>query len=323
MSRILITGSAGFIGSHTADALLADGHSVLGVDNLRTGSLENLSQAFESPRFEFEQSDVRDGAKLAGLTKRFQPDAILHLAALVSVVEGERDPGTNHDLNVYATHSVAEVARLAGVRRVVFASSAAIYGNAEGLPIRENSEKEPISLYGGAKLASEYLLKAHGRSFGFEAICLRYFNAFGERQDPASPYSGVVSIFAERYAAGKGITIYGDGGQSRDFVHVSDIAQANRAALTQSDAESGSYNVCTGRSASLLDLVAALEDLCPSSPKPQFAEARSGDIRHSLGDPSAAAKAIGFQASMPLAGGLRRLLKSIQPTQNQRYAASA
>lgn len=307
MANILVTGAAGFIGSHTVDQLIRAGHQVIGVDSLRTGHRANLATALTSPQFAFRESDVAEPGNLDALTRETRPDAIIHLAALVSVQESLRDPGLNHRLNVHATHLVAEAARLHGVRRIVFASSAAIYGDATTLPIRESAEKHPISPYGAAKLASEALLAGHAASYGITVRCQRYFNVFGPRQDPASPYSGVISIFARRFAAGQGVTIFGDGRQTRDFISVHDVARANVLAATSPGLRSGAANICTGRATSLLEVAAVFGRAFPSSGAPRHEAARPGDILHSLGDPAAATEQLGFRAEVGVEAGLREL----------------
>ena len=308
MAKILVTGAAGFIGSHTTDCLLAEGHSVVGVDNLRTGRKENLAAALRSPGFKFQVKDVAEPEVLAALVAEARPDAIIHLAALVSVQESIAHPELNFSLNVQATQLVAEAARLHGVGRVVFASSAAIYGDAAQRPIRESAEKRPVSPYGAAKLASEDLLLGHGACYGFTVRCHRYFNVFGSRQDPSSPYSGVISIFARSYREGKPVTIYGDGSQTRDFIAVRDVARANATAATRPGLASGVANICTGRATSLLDLAGIFSASHPGVGAPVHRPARSGDILHSLGDPAAAAEALGFTARIGVAEGLAELI---------------
>ena len=308
MAKILVTGAAGFIGSHTTDFLLAEGQTVVGVDNLRTGRRENLDSALQSPRFALHLLDVAAPGALAALVAAERPDAIVHLAALVSVQESMANPALNFSLNLHATQLVAEAARVTGVGRVVFASSAAIYGDGAEQPIRESAEKRPVSPYGAAKLASEDLLLGHGACYGFTVRCQRYFNVYGPRQDPASPYSGVISIFARRYGEGKGVTIYGDGRQTRDFVAVRDVARANALAATRPGLVAGSVNICTGRATSLGELAGIFSALHPDVPAPAHAPARPGDIRHSLGDPAAAAAELGFTARTTVAEGLAELI---------------
>jgi UDP-glucose 4-epimerase len=309
MAHILLTGAAGFIGSHTADQLLKAGHAVTGVDNFRTGRRGNLDNALSSGRFELHEMDLAAPGALAAAVARVRPEAIIHLAALVSVQESIKDPALNFSLNVAATQSVAEAARLHGVRRIVFASSAAIYGDATDLPIRESAEKKPISPYGAAKLASEALLLGHGAAFGMTVRCQRYFNVFGPRQDPASPYSGVISIFERRYREGKPVTIFGDGQQTRDFISVHDVARANVIAATKPDISSGVANICTGRTTSLLQVVDVFRKFYPQAAPTTHTAARSGDIVHSLGAPEIAAAEFGFRAEVPVETGLAELIR--------------
>jgi UDP-glucose 4-epimerase len=191
----------------------------------------------------------------------------------------------------------------------VFASSAAIYGDTTDLPIREATEKKPISPYGAAKLASEALLLGHAAAFGFVVRCQRYFNVFGPRQDPASPYSGVISIFDRRYRDGKGVTVYGDGQQTRDFISVHDVARANVIAATQPGIASGAANICTGRATSLLDIVRIFASHHPAVAPATHAAARPGDIVHSRGTPEQAARELGFRAEVSVEEGLAELIR--------------
>ncbi len=309
MAHIFVSGAAGFIGSHTVDGLLRAGHSVTGVDNFRSGRHENLSAALASDQFTLIEADVAEPGAVAEICGRQPTDAIIHLAALVSVQESIANPELNHALNVRATHLVAEAARLHRVPRVVFASSAAVYGNATDLPIRESAEKKPISPYGAAKLASEALLLGHGAAFGFAVRCQRYFNVYGPRQDPASPYSGVVSIFDRRYREGKPVTIYGDGRQTRDFVSVHDVARANLIAATQSSLASGVANICTGCATSLLEVATIFAQHYPKAAPVAHAAGRSGDIIHSLGAPEIARAELRFRAEVAIATGLAELIR--------------
>jgi UDP-glucose 4-epimerase len=309
MAHILVTGAAGFIGSHTTDQLLAEGHTVTGLDNFRTGRRTNLEHALRTSRFTLIEADVAAPEALTGHVAQVRPDAIIHLAALVSVQESMTNPTLNFALNVQATQNVAEAARQHAVKRIVFASSAAIYGDATDRPIRESSEKKPISPYGAAKLASEALLLGHGNAFGITIRCQRYFNVFGPRQDPASPYSGVISIFERRYREGKPVTIFGDGQQTRDFISVHDVARANLIAATQPGVSSGVANICTGRATSLLQIVEVFRRHYPQAGAPTHASPRAGDIIHSLGAPELAAAELGFRAEVPVATGLEELIR--------------
>jgi len=313
--KILITGAAGFIGSHTSDRLLAEGHEVLGVDNFRTGHRRNLDSALQqAPRFDLVEADVAEAGAFNVLCARFRPEAIIHLAALVSVQESIADPALNHRLNVEATEQVASAAATHGVRRVVFASSAAVYGDVRELPIDEAAPKRPISPYGEAKLRSESILLESPAVASGDCVvrCQRYFNVFGPRQDPASPYSGVISVFQNCYAEGRAPTIYGDGRQTRDFISVYDVARANALAATsmRSGLASGVANICTGRSTSLLDIVRIFSAEYPAAAQPVFAPARGGDIVHSLGNPVQARTELGFEAEWTVERALAELIRS-------------
>ncbi len=312
MGRVLVTGAAGFIGSHTVEALLEQGAEVCGIDNLRTGYLSNLDSVRDASSFRFEELDVLDSGKLDAVAKSFQPDAIIHLAALVSVQESMDDPDLNFRLNIEGTHRIGALAKELSVRQVVFASSAAIFGDTSELPVTESTSKQSISPYGAAKYASEAILQGYGRSYGFGACCFRYFNVYGPRQDPRSPYSGVISIFADRYREGKGVTVFGDGSQTRDFIFVKDIALNNARTALREEAVTDSFNVCTGRPSSLKDVIRVFESHFPGSPQPTFAEFRAGDILHSYGTPGHIREVLGFQAKYSIEEGLGLLIKSLE-----------
>lgn len=303
----LVTGAAGFIGSHSVEWLLGQGRRVVGVDNLRTGHLENLAAARSSPSFEWALADAGDEAVMRVLFERHRFAGVLHLAALVSVPESFRDPALNYRLNLATADSIARLCLEFDCKRLVFASSAAVYGTAAALPNRESAAPQPQSPYAAAKLAAEVMLLGYAASYGLEAVCLRYFNVYGPRQDPASPYSGVLSIFTDRFRSGLPVAVYGDGEQTRDFVSVRDVARANGEALLGTSVASGRYNVCTGRAVSLNRVLAIYRELFPGVPPAEYAEARIGDIRHSLGDPSLLRDTLRFEALTPFAQGLREL----------------
>jgi len=309
MTHVLVTGAAGFIGSHTVDQLLAAGHHVTGIDNFRTGRPANLGAAHPHSAFNLQERDITVSGVLERVISSTRPDAIIHLAALVSVQESMSDPALNFSLNVQATHTVAEAARQHRVPRVVFASSAAVYGETSAGATAEDAPTRPISPYGAAKLASEALLLGHAAAFGFTVRCQRYFNVYGPRQDPASPYSGVISIFERRYREGKPVTIFGDGQQTRDFISVHDVARANVLAATQANVPSGIANICTGRATSLREIAAIFNRHYPALPPPTHAPARAGDILHSLGSPATAAAELGFHAHGDIATGLAELIR--------------
>ncbi|MCC6077505.1 NAD-dependent epimerase/dehydratase family protein [Pseudomonas sp. GCM10022188] len=304
-SRILVTGGAGFIGSHLADALLARGHAVRVLDNLSSGRRANL--ALDHPRLELVVGDVADPAvvrrALTGCT------AVAHLAAVASVQASVEDPVATHRSNFIGTLSLCEAMREQGVRRVLFASSAAVYGqNGEGTAIDEDTIKAPLTPYAVDKLASEHYLDFYRRQHGLEPAVFRFFNIFGPRQDPSSPYSGVISIFAERARAGQPITVFGDGEQTRDFVYVADLVALLVQALEAPQAVAGALNVGLGRATSLNQLLASLGELLGGLPPVSHAPARAGDIRHSRADNRRLLAHFAFAEPTSIRDGLARLL---------------
>jgi UDP-glucose 4-epimerase len=310
MSTVLVTGAAGFIGSHTCDRLLDAGHTVVGLDNFRTGNRANLAAASTRRGFRLVEADLCAPGVLDRLVAEVRPDAIIHLAALVSVQESLQNAALNFELNLRATHLVAEAARAHGVARVVFASSAAVYGDSPALPLREQAgDLRPISPYGAAKLASESLLLGYAAACGFIVRCHRYFNVYGPRQDPRSPYSGVVSIFCAKLRAGASPTIFGDGEQTRDFVAVEDVARANVLAIAVPQLNSGVVNICSGQATSLNRMEQILRGLIPGAPAAVHAPAKPADIRHSLGAPGLARTECGFVAEVSLEAGLAATLR--------------
>lgn len=306
-SNYLVTGAAGFIGSHSVEWLLGQGHTVIGIDNLRTGHLENLANARSSPNFGWVLADAGDEAAMRALFAQYHFSGVLHLAALVSVPESFRDPGLNCHLNLVIAEQMARLCLEFDCKRLVFASSAAVYGSAATLPNRESATPQPQSPYAAAKLAAEVMLLGYAASFGLEAICLRYFNVYGPRQDPKSPYSGVLSIFTDRFQRGLPVTVYGDGGQTRDFISVRDVARANGQALLGHPIVSGRYNVCTGLGVSLNDVLSIYREIFGTAPPAEYSEARVGDIRHSLGDPGLLNTMLKFQANLSFSQGLHEL----------------
>jgi UDP-glucose 4-epimerase len=310
MATIVVTGAAGFIGSHTAEQLLAAGHRIMGADNFRTGCRANLSGILNHKDFVLREIDVADDGVLSSLVAECKPAAIIHLAALVSVQESIANPQLNYRLNIHATQLVAEAARQHQVPRVVFASSAAVYGNTGKLPLKEADETHPISPYGAAKLASENLLLGQAEAHGFTVWNLRYFNVYGPRQDPTSPYSGVLSLFAHGFREGKPVTVYGDGRQTRDFIAVNDVARANVLAATKPDLASGTANICTGQPVSLKKILAIFATRFPAAPPAIYASPRTGDIAHSAGDPGKARGKLGFTAETRIEEGLAKIFPS-------------
>ena len=303
--KTLITGGCGFIGSHLAEALVAEGVDVRVLDNLSSGKPENL-KGFGSG-IEVIRGDIRDPVVLRDAVKGV--DHIFHEAALVSVAVSVEQPDENDAINIRGTLNVLQAAREANVKRVVLASSAAVYGNNPELPKREIMLPEPESPYALGKLAGEYYLKLFSRLYGVETVSLRYFNVFGPRQDGKSMYSGVISRFVDDIRQGRAPTIFGDGGQTRDFVFVKDVVQANLLAMRTTAVGKGEiFNVATGRQISLLQLWETLKKITGSMLVPQFREARVGDIRHSLADISNIQRSLGYEPEFSLEDGLRALL---------------
>ncbi|GFM51768.1 NAD-dependent epimerase/dehydratase family protein [Pseudomonas capsici] len=302
---ILITGGAGFIGSHLADALLAQGHAVRILDDLSTGKRSNLQ--LDNSRLELIEGDVADSALVTRAAQGCQ--AVVHLAAVASVQASVEDPVKTHQSNFIGTLNVCEAMREAGIKRVLFASSAAVYGNnGEGESITEDTPKSPLTPYASDKLASEQYLDFYRRQHGFEPVIFRFFNIFGPRQDPSSPYSGVISIFAERAEKGLPITVFGDGEQTRDFFYIGDLARLLTQALEQTNPAEGAINVGLNKATSLNELLAALTDVVGSLPPVTYQAPRSGDIRHSRADNRRLLERFTLQETTPLSVGLARLL---------------
>lgn len=304
-SLILVTGGAGFIGSHLCDALLASGHRVRVLDNLSTGKPANLP--LQDPRVELIEGDVADAAlvrrAVAGCS------AVAHLAAVASVQASVDDPVSTHQSNFVGTLNICEAMREAGVRRVVFASSAAVYGNnGEGVAVSEDTAKAPLTPYATDKLASEYYLDFYRRQHGLEPAIFRFFNIFGPRQDPSSPYSGVISIFTERALAGRPITVFGDGEQTRDFFYVADLVPLLMQALLRADVAPGAVNVGHNQAVSLNQLLQAVRQVLGCLPEVTHAEARPGDIRHSRADNSLLRQRYQLTTATALHEGLAQLL---------------
>jgi len=276
-SPILITGGAGFIGSNLVDVLVARGYSVRVLDNLSTGKRSNLP---DDTRVELIEGDVADAQIVRRAIQGCQ--AVVHLAAVASVQASVDDPVGTHQSNLVGTLNLCEAMREEGVRRVVFASSAAVYGNnGEGQPIDEQTPKAPLTPYAADKLASEHYLDFYRRQHGLEPVVFRFFNIYGPRQDPSSPYSGVISIFTERAQQGLPITVFGDGEQTRDFVYVGDLVEVLVQALELPKVEEGAVNVGLSRATTLNQLIEAIGDVLGGLPSLVHEGARPGDIRHS------------------------------------------
>lgn len=306
--HFLITGGAGFIGSHVTEELLGAGYQVTVVDNLVTGKLVNLPT---HPNLTFLNKNILD-CQPADFTK--QIDGIAHLAATPSVTESWLSPLDAHHNNLSATVAVIELVKNLQIPRLVFTSSAAVYGNPINLPITENHPTNPISPYGLQKLVSEQYINLFAQELGFFGICLRLFNVFGERQQPNSPYSGVISIFAKLMQENKSITIYGDGSQTRDFVYVKDVAKAFSLALTApiNKGKTITCNIGTGNVISLIQLVDILQTCFQQWPNEvKFAEPRLGDIKDSQANIWEATQKLGFQPQYSLIDAMQLFVKSL------------
>ncbi|MEJ7601475.1 MAG: NAD-dependent epimerase/dehydratase family protein [Kofleriaceae bacterium] len=318
----VVTGGAGFIGSHTVDRLIEGGHRVVVLDDFRTGKRANLARwlapehAFGGtrPALEIVNCDVSHGmfAALAAITKQHGPvERIVHLAAQVSVVQSVANPLVDMAVNYGGTLHVLEYARACGVAKVVFASSAAVYGDVGGdvetAPVGEDTPTRPMSPYGIDKLASELALDYYATVHRVPSTALRFFNVYGPRQDPTSPYSGVISIFSDRARAGRGLMIFGDGGQTRDFVFVGDVVRAITSALAD-DTRQQVTNVGTGKETSVLELARTIVRLCGGSSTIEHAPARSGEIYRSLARVDRLRDQLGIVAETALDDGLRATL---------------
>ena len=302
---VLITGGAGFIGSNLVDVLLAKGYSVRILDDMSTGKRSNLPM--DNPRLELIEGDVADAALVAKVMDGCS--AVVHLAAVASVQASVDDPVRTHQSNFIGTLNVCEAMRKAGIKRVVFASSAAVYGNnGEGESIVEDTPKAPLTPYASDKLSSEYYLDFYRRQHGLEPIIFRFFNIYGPRQDPSSPYSGVISIFSERVEKGLPITIFGDGEQTRDFVYVGDLVKILLQAIEAPDVEEGAINVGLNKAASIKQMLEALREVVGQLPVISYVPARPGDIRHSRADNSRLLQRFSLGQTTPMSEGLARLL---------------
>ena len=299
MSRALVTGGAGFIGSHIAEELLKSGWDVIVLDDLSNGKKENLPE-----KAEFVEGSITDKDTVKKAVSGV--DYVFHEAALVSVVESVSNPEKTNQINVVGTENILEAALDANVKRVVFASSAAIYGNASP-PIKEDFEMNPFSPYGESKVKGEKLMKEY--SGKIETVSLRYFNVYGERQDPDSQYSGVITRFIEKMLKSESPTIYGDGNQSRDFIYVKDVAKANIIAAEKEGISEESFNIGTGIPVTVNQLEGLLSELTGYDKEPEYAEKRDGEIYESFADVSKAEKILGFKASVPFEQGLRKTIE--------------
>lgn len=308
--KYLVTGGAGFIGSHIVSALLEQGASVRILDNFSSGRRENieaLTRQFGQDQLEVLEGDVRDASRVGEAVRGV--NVIFHEAAFVSVPQSMDEPQECFDVNLTGTSLLFDAARKAGVRRAVVASSAAVYGESDALPLVEETPLQPKSPYAVSKRVNEMYAELFTNSFGFEVVALRYFNVYGPRQRPDSMYAAAVPIFARRLLDGKPITIFGDGGQTRDLINIHDVVRANLIASEHPNGAGKVFNVCTGIETRLLDLLEVLSNLFPNAPAPEFAAPRAGDIYRSVGSPQKALDVMGFKAQVSLDDGLKEVVE--------------
>jgi UDP-glucose 4-epimerase len=304
LANVLITGGAGFIGSHLAHALVARGDRVRVLDNFETGLKANLDAVRD--RIDLREVDLTDADGVAEACEGM--DFVLHEGALPSVPRSVKEPKPSHATNINGTFNILEGARLAGVKRVVYAASSSAYGNQPGFPRVETMAPQPLSPYAVQKLTGELYMQAYWRVYGLETVCLRYFNIFGARQVPDSPYSGVMARFILMMMRGERPTIFGDGEQGRDFTHVDNVVGANLLAL-EAPATSVAgrvFNVACGQRHTLNETYRLLATLLGFEHPPLYGPEREGDVRDSLADISAATEALGYVPRMGFEDGLRR-----------------
>jgi UDP-glucose 4-epimerase len=301
----LVTGGAGFIGSHLVESLVRQGRRVRVLDDFSTGQRANLSHIKPAP--EVLDGDVAEPDVVARATA--DAGVVFHLAALASVQRSVEAPGDTHRVCATGTLNVLDAARRAGVRRVVYAASSSAYGIPAGEVQTELDPLQPLSPYAAAKLAGELYLQSFTTTYGLETVRLRFFNIFGPRQRADSPYSGVIALFTAALTAGRMPTVFGDGLQSRDFTFVTDVVQALTRAAESPQASGQVYNIGTGRSTTLLELIAALNRQLGTKVSPQHAPARAGDVRHSRADISRARRDLGYEPAVAFEDGLAQTLR--------------
>jgi UDP-glucose 4-epimerase len=300
--KYLVTGGAGFIGSHLVTALVERGDQVRVFDNLSTGKPENLKHV--EGRIELVRGDLLQQKSVEDAMTGV--DVVFHQAAMASVPRSLAEPAASHAACATGTLHVLDAARRAGVKRVVYAGSSSAYGNQPFAAKRESDLPSPLSPYAAAKLSGEAYCQAFASSFDLETVIIRYFNVFGPRQDPAGEYSAVIPKFVVTMLAGKRPTVFGDGGQSRDFTYVENVVRGNLAAATAAEASGRIFNVACGRQYSLLELIGSINRVLGTNIEPIFAEARAGDVRDSLADISAAREVLGYEPTIDFDEGLRR-----------------
>jgi UDP-glucose 4-epimerase len=307
MNSVLVTGGAGFIGSHIVQTLINRGDNVRVLDNFSTGNAKNLVGLRSS--LEVVEGDIRDIAKVKEAMQDI--DYVFHQAAFVSVAKSMIEPQQCFDVNVQGTLNILNIALSSGVRRVIQASSTAIYGDSIQLPLVEETAARPLSPYAASKYTAEIYGGLYTRTLGLPVVSLRYFNVYGPRQSPTSDYAAAIPIFIHRFLDKKAPTVYGNGHQSRDFIYVNDIVQANLLAAEVDLAPGEVFNICTGHETTILDLLDVLTKIIPGSKDAEFSPARPGDIFRSLGNPTRATRVLGFQPQVSLVEGLSKTVAAL------------
>ena len=310
----LVTGAAGFIGSHLLERLLMLDQRVVAIDNFATGKPENLEAVKKLvgdkrwSQCSFFEQDIRDREGLESLVQQHRPEIVLHQAALGSVPRSIADPLTSHQVNVDGFVNMLEAVRKGGVKRFVYASSSSVYGDIQASPKVEDAIGNCLSPYAATKRINEIYAQVFGRTYGLETVGLRYFNVYGPRQDPDSPYSAVIPLFVSRILSGEKPSIYGDGLQSRDFTYVSNVVHGNLLASERPNIGGRVFNIADGGQTTLLQLLKLLGGLLGKSIEPDFLPARLGDVRESLADITLARKLLGYEPQVRLEEGLKRTI---------------
>lgn len=305
MAQFIVTGGAGFIGSHIAEALINTGRSVTIIDDLSTGNIKNIEHILS--RVNFVQMDIREKPLLRKLIKG--SEAVFHQAAIPSVARSFDNPEHTLSVNASGTAILLEACRLEGVQKVIFASSSSVYGDTPVLPKEESMSPQPKSPYAISKLAGEHLMKIYSQQYNIETISLRYFNVFGPRQDPESEYAAVIPRFITRMLKGHSPVVFGDGKQSRDFCYIKNVVNANLLCLEKSNLGGQVINVACGRRITLLELIRIINEKLGSNLEPEFDKPRPGDVKHSLASIKDAENTLGYKVLYHVEEGLKETIE--------------
>jgi nucleoside-diphosphate-sugar epimerase len=311
VSKVLITGGAGFIGHHLTRRLLRMSYEVVVLDNFKTGKMQNISPHLKNAPFKLVVGDVRNKKVIRNAMNGV--DAVVHLAALISVEESFKNPIETHNVNVTGTLNVLEEAARMNIEKFIYASSTAVYGDGNPLPLREGYPPKPLSPYATSKVSAEYYCEMFHRSYRLKTVILRYFNVYGPGQEN-NPYSGVIAKFLSNALSGAPIVIHGDGKQTRDFIYIDDVVEATILALESSDAVGQTFNICTGTPVSINELATIVKELMRKDLKITYDKPRKGDIRDNYGDPSKAFEILKFKAKNNLKEGIKKYISFYLPT---------